>query len=133
MRGPLAASIVNEGSAGHRAPQVFESGHPSAQTLAPVTVDLPHPIAQALGPLVEALDGIHFLPTRVEQSAVFGDFSVVFARGLVSFSITRDRGQFQVAGAERGALEAAGLGRSFYGPRLIVAPLMAWLQSRGAG
>jgi len=97
-----------------------------------VTVDLPHPIAQALGPLVDALDVLRFQPTQVEQSAVFGDFSVVFARGLESFSITRDRGQFHVAGAERAALEAAGLGRTFYGPRLIVAPLVAWLQSRGA-
>jgi len=96
-----------------------------------VTVELPPSVAQALGPLVGALGAQQFVPTQVEHSTTFGDFSVVFARGPISFSVVRDRGQFHIAGAERAALEAAGLWRTFYGPRPIVAPLLAWLQARG--
>lgn len=93
-------------------------------------IDLPADIANALGPIPGALADFGFAPMKFEKSAAFGSFVVVFACGEVTVSVIRDRGQFQVDGAEQAVLEAAGLWRNFSGPAPIVAPLLEWLGAR---
>jgi hypothetical protein len=96
------------------------------------SIALPTPVAQALGTLVQALGARGLVPVHCEQSESFGNFEVCFVRGPLSVSVVRDRGQFHVGGVEREVLEPVGLWHSFSGVRSLEAPLLAWVESRGA-
>ena len=96
-----------------------------------MSIPLPPAITRELGPLVQALALRDFVPVGCEQSDLFGNFEVTFARGRLAFALVRDRGQFHVGGVERMVLEPVGLWRSFSGPQALGAPLVAWIESRG--
>ena len=49
-----------------------------------MAIELSPEVTSALGPIVGALAAEGFVPTQVEQSSSFGNFSVLFSCGLIS-------------------------------------------------
>jgi hypothetical protein len=78
------------------------------------------------------LTAAHLVPVAHEYSEqAFGNFVVTFRSEELEITLTRDRGQFMVAGSDRDALEAAGLWRAFDSAQDLLPPLSRWLgQSR---
>ena len=91
-----------------------------------MTVELSSALRQALGSLVSSLANEGFRPIAAEESASFGNFYVTFSNGERSFGVARDRGQFIVTGAERAALAAAGVWRTFSGAQQLTPLLVKW-------
>ncbi|MCV2371386.1 hypothetical protein [Roseateles oligotrophus] len=96
------------------------------------TIALPPSIAHALGSLVPELKARGVVLAGCEESVSFGNFEAKFARGSLTFSIVRDRGQFHIDGAAQDVLELAGLWRSFSGVNSMAPPLFAWVESKNA-
>ena len=91
---------------------------------------LPPSVVADLGKLPAALSDVGFTPQSCKYSPTdFGNFTVVFGSGNRSFLLSRDRGQF-IVGGERGALEPAGLFRSFDSVASLHQPLLAWLKAQ---
>jgi hypothetical protein len=90
-----------------------------------------HPPIEALGSLGQALCALGYTAT-VDQYAAenFGDFVVRFRKQGRDLVISRDRGQFTLAG-DRAKLEPAGLWRAFDSAAELQEPLLAWLARSG--
>ena len=93
-----------------------------------VLSELPTEIQNALGPLTPALATAHVSPvTWVYSERAFGSFLITFRSPRHEFTLTRDRGQFIIGGADRKSLEEAGLLRAFDTAEDLLPYLSSWL------
>ena len=90
--------------------------------------EFPQEITRALAPLDMALTAAHLSPvTWLYSDRAFGNFVVTFGGPRHAFTLTRDRGQFIVSGADRKSLEKAGLSRVFNSAQELLPCLASWL------
>jgi len=102
----------------------------SVRPLAMLT-ELPTEVQVALAPLASTLNASHLLPSTWEFSPEsFGNFVATFRSSDHMVSITRDRNQFIVGGADRDELEAARLWRAFDTAHDLLPYLAKWLGQR---